>query len=138
MTNPHTRIFFRLFPDEEGWPPVNVESVWATPTNVDNEYVIANIPFFAREANEDDRVKVRKEDGVMWMDTLVQSGGASLLRVVFYDETVKDRLVAELRQLESNSEYLEQYNILSVSVPKHASLSDVQQLLIRYSGDRRD
>jgi hypothetical protein len=131
--NPPVKIFFRLSPDEEGWPPVSVESVWATPTDVGNEYVIANIPFFALEANEDDRVRVCEEDGVMWMDSLVQSGGASLLRVVFYDATIREQLVAELKQLKSASEYLEQYNILSISVPSYASLGSVQRLLSRYA-----
>lgn len=70
MTVP-IRVHFQLEQDEDGYPPIAVESLWAEPSAQPNEYVIDNVPFFVRIATIGDTVRVREEDGNRWFDSLV-------------------------------------------------------------------
>jgi len=56
MSDENVKLFFTLVPDEEGYPPFSVESVWGKLTAVAGQYVIENIPFFTREATLGDVV----------------------------------------------------------------------------------
>ena len=80
-----SKVHFRLVQDEDGYPPVSVESVWAQPSTKAGEYVLDNIPFFAREATIGDVVQVREEEGHLWFDKVVRRSQNSLVRVVFFD-----------------------------------------------------
>lgn len=65
------RVHFRLVQDEDGYPPAAVESVWAQPTTKAGEYVLDNVPFFARDATIGDVVAVREEDSHLWFERVV-------------------------------------------------------------------
>jgi hypothetical protein len=41
-----TKVFFRLQKDADGYPPFEIESLWARPVGPDR-YELDNIPFFA-------------------------------------------------------------------------------------------
>jgi hypothetical protein len=69
--NAPVRIHFQLEQDEDGYPPVVVESLWAESGENHNEYVIDNVPFFVRVATIGDTVRVREEDGNRWFESLV-------------------------------------------------------------------
>ena len=45
------KILFQLTQDEDGYPPIQVEGVWAlsAPDGADG-YLIDNVPFFTRDA----------------------------------------------------------------------------------------
>lgn len=66
------KVHFRLVQDEDGYPPVAVESVWAQPGMNSREYVLDNLPFFVREATLGDTVLVREEEGHCWFEAVVR------------------------------------------------------------------
>lgn len=127
------KIFFQMQQDEDGYPPITVESVWAKPSAKVDEYVLENIPFFSREATFEDTVKAREEDGQLWFDGLITHSSNSLVRVVFHDRECEPRVKQELAKLGCELEYFEQYNILAVSIPGDIHLSDVQAYLAHES-----
>src|SRR5690349_21666617 len=92
------KVHFRLEQDEDGYPPAGVESVWAQKGAKENEYIIDNVPFFARDATLGDTVTVREEEGRLWFERIVHRSGNSLIRVVFFDrnmvQSISDRLSA--------------------------------------------
>lgn len=124
------KVFFQLEPDEDGWPPVNVESVWAHPGEVEGEYVIDNIPFFTREATDGDVVAVRHDDnGTRWFDEVVRPSRNSLIRIIFHDDDQVDPVRERLKALGCATEYFGAYHLLAVSIPPREDLVIVQNEL---------
>lgn len=123
------KIFFQMQQDEDGYPPITVESVWAMPSENVDEYVLNNIPFFFREATFEDTVKAQEKNGQLWFERLTVNSSNSLIRVVFHDRECESRIEQELTKLGCEVEYFEQYNLLAVSIPGDIKLSDVQAYL---------
>ncbi len=123
------KIHFQLTQDEDGYPPVGVESVWAEPGENPGEYIIDNIPFFIREATLDDVVRVREQDGQLWFEATVRPSLHSLIRIVFFDLEQVDRVSKRLTDLGCEIEHFRAYKLLAVSIPANVKLSDVQSYL---------
>jgi hypothetical protein len=128
------KVHFRLVQDEDGYPPVSVESVWAQPTTQPGEYVLDNIPFFAREATIGDVVLVHEKDGHLWFVEVVRRSKNSLVRVVFFDRTCVERISEQLVNLGCSTEYIKEHNLLAVSIPDTVKLQDVQGYLQSEAG----
>jgi Domain of unknown function (DUF4265) len=75
------RVNFSLKQEEEGYPPVAVESLWAEPGAKPGEYVIDNVPFFVRDATIGDTILAREEGDGRWFNRLLSRSLNSLLRV---------------------------------------------------------
>ena len=115
--------------DEDGYPPVAVESVWAHPVGGADEYVLENVPFFARDATIGDVVLTREDEGGLWFETIVRRSRNSLLRVVFFDRTCVERVNERLVAFGCATEYISTHNLLAVSVPDAVDLGAVQSYL---------
>jgi hypothetical protein len=80
------KVFFALEQDDDGWPGVGAESVWAFSTDDPDEYVIDNVPFYTFDAMVEDTVRVTRDaDGVRWFAQVVREAERSLLRVIVMD-----------------------------------------------------
>lgn len=128
MTSP-VKVHFHLEQDEDGYPPVAVESLWADPSVEPDEYVIDNVPFFVRDATIGDTVRVREKDGHRWFDSLVSRSQNSLVRVVFFDQGCVEAVSERLVTLGCSIEYLREHNIMAVSISVSVNLTDVQAYL---------
>lgn len=127
--NPKAKVHFRLSQDEDGYPPVAVESLWASPTTEPNEFVIDNIPFFTQQATLGDVVCVREKDGEFWFDDVASRSKNSLLRVVFFDKERIDNVSEKLVALGCSTEHMASHSLIAVNVPASASLAGVQAYL---------
>lgn len=123
------KIHFPLAKDEDGYPPFDVESLWAAPTVDSAEYLIDNIPFLTHDATIGDTVQVRVENGHMWFDRLVRRSLNSLIRVVFFDRTCIERIGDRLVALGCSIEYSQDLNLMAINIPNSAALPDVQSYL---------
>ncbi len=123
------KINFCLEQDEDGYPPVAVESLWAEPVENLGEYIIDNVPFFARNATIGDTVLVREEDGMYWFDRLVSRSSNSLIRIVFFDRSCTEKIGERLTIMGCATEYLRERNLMAVSIPDTVALKDVQTYL---------
>src|SRR5262245_25386664 len=94
------KIHFTLEPDEDGYPPCAVESVWGKEDSEGN-FVIQNIPFFVTDATLHDVVAAAPspEDGVLEYKAMVRPSANSLLRVVYYDGTDPAEVWTQLEEL---------------------------------------
>jgi hypothetical protein len=128
------KLFFQLVQDEDGYPPVGVESVWANPGASPGEYVLSNVPFFVRDATIDDIVQAREVDGQLWFDRRVSGSQNSLIRITFHDRACWGRVNEHLCALGCLTEYAGQFNLLAVSIPPTVKLSDVQEYLQAEAG----
>lgn len=131
------RIHFQLEQDEDDYPPVAVETLWAQPGEIEGEYVIDNIPFFVRDATLEDTIAIREEDGLRWFDRVIRSSGNSLIRVICYDRgyvpTVRDHLAA----LGCSTEYAGTHNLIAVNIPEGVNLDSVLEFLDQESKAER-
>ena len=124
------KVSFRLQPDEDGWPPVDVESVWARPGEVEGEYVIDNIPFFTREATDGDVIAVRYDiDGTLWFDKVIRSSRNSLIRVILFDCNPVDTVREQLGVFGCSTEYFSEYRVIAVNIPPNVEIVTVQSYL---------
>jgi len=119
------KVFFELEQDEDMYPPVSVESVWANSTGFRDQYVLDNIPFFASVATVGDTVRVRMAEGVRWFEEVTERSSNSLIRIIFFDRSALDRINAWLRLEGCATEYSAPHNLLAVSVPGSVDLSRV-------------
>src|SRR5574337_1233808 len=99
------KIFFHLQQVEAGYPEVSAESVWAKPTGAADEYIVDNIPFFTRDATIGDTLKALKKEGALWFDSLRQRSGNSLIRVVFFEKSLKEKIDDKLNTMGCSTEY---------------------------------
>ncbi len=123
------KVFFELQQDEDGYPPVTCESVWATPV-AQGLYRLGNIPFFARGVAYEDVVSaVRKDDGTLGFVEVVRPSGHGTLRVIVYEESDAPGLRRELEEIGCDTERSHIPNLFAVDVPPSVSLEAVRHLL---------
>lgn len=128
MSEP-VKINFKLEQDEDGYPPVAVESLWALPGKNTQEFIIDNVPFFACAATYGDTVRVNKIDGGLWFENIASRSENSLIRVTFFDRTSFEHIKSKLEAIGCATEYSKDYNLLAVTIPESASLDHVQKYL---------
>lgn len=126
---PMVKVYFRLTQDDDDYPPVSTESVWATPGPKPGEYILNNIPFFVREATIGDIVTATDEDGVRWFDALVCRSSNSLLRAVLFIEDQMERVALHLTRMGCSVEYMKTYKLLAINVPENVRLTSIQEFL---------
>lgn len=122
------KVFFHIEQDEDGFPGVGSESVWAVRSSQDGLCTIDNIPFFATDANLGDVVEVVERDGVLWFSKVVEKVPCSLLRVVFFSVEEHERVNLRLTSFGCQTEYWSERKLLSVSVPNER-ISAVEEFL---------
>jgi len=120
------KLLFRLVRDQDGYPPVDVESVWANP-QADGTYQIDNIPFFARGVAVGDAVTAKMVDDELFFEALARPSGNSLIRAIVRDETEVSKLCSELQALGCDVEV--HGRMVAVDVPAAVSYAPICQLL---------
>nr|WP_128797943.1 DUF4265 domain-containing protein [Corallococcus coralloides] len=122
------KIFFRLEQDEDGYPPVGVESLWARSSG-NGRFVLDNTPFFVRDATLGDEIEVAEEDGQLWYRSTVGRSNNSLIRIVVPEDVDSADIRSALERLGCTSESLPAYQLIALSVPENASLKEVRRYL---------
>ena len=133
----HVRIHFDLVQDDQGYPPPSSETLWALPVGR-SRFRLDNIPFFVCGVSCFDIIEARMDaSGHFKYSRLLNPGGHSTLRVIFYDQpgdapSVQER-VQELRKrlqdLGCSSEISHVSGLISVDVPPEVALAEVRSIL---------
>lgn len=92
----YVKILFHLEKDEDGYPPEEWESLWAT-YKCGNLYKIDNIPFYVPLLSCGDVVRVKEISGELHFDCVQEYSENSTIRVIVFDvnntENIRNRLV---------------------------------------------
>ncbi len=131
----HYKILFKLTQDEDGYPPISYESVWAARQGA--HYQLDNIPFFTREATCGDVVEATAVDGELWFARVVQDSRSSLLRAVSFDGTDPAAIRAELERLGCSTKWAQQFRLIAINVPADVAIEPLLEYLKREEGQRR-
>lgn len=124
-----TKILFYLDRDEHGYPPVEVESVWALPRQ--EGYELDNIPFYAKGVALGDIVSAETEDdGALVYRRVVSRGGHSTYRICLLSPGPDDPqgTTDYLRERGLGVE-LDLPGLLAIDVPPDVSLEDAEAVL---------
>ena len=92
------KIAFRLPDPEDGFPPADVETMWARPLE-DGTFAVENTPFFFSGIGFGDVVRTVEIDGIRWFTEIVKPSGHGTIRIVMQREEEQSRIVQIVRDL---------------------------------------
>jgi hypothetical protein len=143
VSDERIKVLFELNRDEDGYPPVEVEQLWAEPLGT-HRYRIDNVPFFVKGISCQDIVEaVADSAGELRYRSLITASARSTLRVIVFRNSpdtrpIVDRVADLRRHLEQtgcSTELSYLPGLVAVDVDR-SSLEGVIQFLIR--GEQAD
>lgn len=126
------RVFFDLPKDEDGYPYVGAESMWARPYMEPDLFVLHNIPFFVRGVAEGNTIRVAADDtGKLWATEQVAWSGNCTIRVFPLPALTGglQAVVDAFAPLDVGAEGSGQFGVVALNVPQAADLREVRRLL---------
>jgi hypothetical protein len=128
------KVHFALDQDEDGWPPVASEGLWARPIGP-HEYELENVPWFARNVAYGDRwIAERDTDGLLWCRDRIAWSGRYTIRVIPLRDGALEGSLQEVIDrfscLGADCEgALPAYGIVALDIPPDAALAEIKALL---------
>lgn len=122
------QIHFELEPDEDGFPPVSVESLSATPLG-NGIYRIEAIPFFVEGIALGDTVSASKHEGELWFDDVEDDGGHSTVQIIIFEQNRVPELQETLSQLGCTTAASQLAVLIAVDIPPGVNWKPIQKFL---------
>jgi len=127
------KVVFELPRDDDGWPPVAREGLWAVPVTSDTVR-LENSPWFVRGVANGDLIRVRRgEDGQMWAGERLEWSGYCTIRIIPFREGPlggsRQRVLDAFTPLGVTGEGIAQYGMVALDVPPNVDLAAVKRLL---------
>ena len=131
------KMFCRLEPDEDGYPPVSSEGLWVRPMP-SGSVILDNIPFYAKGIAPGDELTVTVDaDGEAWFHGLVRPSGASVFRIHAASDQEVTGIRADLLSLGLPSETDMRTRLIAVEVPVGADIRRVLDYLVKGQDSER-
>jgi hypothetical protein len=128
----HVKIIVPLEQDEDGYPPVGSERLWALHLG-EGRYQLDNIPFFARDLALGDVVSAvpeeGAEEGVLRYQQVLQPSGHSTFRILVHDESQVPEVCRLLEQLGCDIERSHLPRLAAIDIPPRVPLTAVRDAL---------
>ncbi len=121
------KISFHLEIDEDGYPPVSVETLWAQKEG--DGFRLGNTPFFARGVAFRDNVYAVPVDGMLEYKWVLKRSGHGTVRVVMLEEADTEKTREEFRKLGCRSELSHIPGLFAVDIPPMDDYSAVRNFL---------
>jgi len=122
------QISFSLAIDDDGWPPVGVEWLYVTRTDVGLR--IETLPLFVKDISVQDVIEAEVDDEkrvVRWAH--IEKSKRSVVWVMAYGSYDPGPALQSLRDMGCNTESLKSYNYFAVDVPPEISFEKVDVVL---------
>lgn len=133
ISDAHVKVCFRMDVDEDGWPPVSVESLWAV--ELDNGTVrLENTPWFVRGIACGDIIRVGvDEEGVRWAGETVRASGNCTIRLIVLKDggstAARQSVLNAFHSLGTTGEGIERFRMVALDVPPEANIAKIRKLL---------
>ncbi|MFD8739502.1 DUF4265 domain-containing protein [Streptomyces sp. NPDC059618] len=129
----HVKVHFRMQVDEDGWPPVSVENLWAVDLG-DGTVHLDNTPWFVRGVASGDIVKVEADDeGLRWAGETVRASGNCTIRLIVLRDggsaAARQTVLDSFHRFGTTGEGIEQFRMVALDVPPTADLPRIRRLL---------
>ena len=132
----HVKIGFYVEQDEDGWPPVTRENLWAVDLG-EGRYRIDNIPFYVLGISDGDLVSaVTEEDGRLVFSELVEASSNSTFRLIVSNEEETSVVRRMFLDLGCPSE-LVGHRFISLHIPESVTMKPIATLIEQGERDGR-
>lgn len=123
------KVLFSFEQDEDGYPPVTSESLWAKPTT-EGLFELDNIPFYAQGVSWKDVVAAEPAgEGMFRFKRVVEPSGHSTIRVVAFKHDEMQPLQKELERLGASWEGSDQPSLIAIDIPPEVDIRRVWDFL---------
>ena len=126
--DPRTKVYFRLQRDADGWPPVEIESMWGEQI-ARNKFRLDNIPFYVRGVANGDCVRVEYLQGQPWFQEVLKRSGHFTVRVLISSEANVSKVRSLFRDLGCKTEQDRIKILIAIDVPPNVAYSKVKSIL---------
>ncbi|MCB0719876.1 MAG: DUF4265 domain-containing protein [Bacteroidetes bacterium] len=123
------KVFFRLEPDEDGYPPASCESMWAIEL-ANGHYRIENIPFFAVGVSYGDVVEAQTTTDSLDFVRVVSPSKHSTIRLIVFDSAKVAAVREKVSSFGCDSERSHLPRLIAIDVPPQADIAGVDAFLI--------
>ena len=124
------KILFRLPKGDDGYPPDDWESLWASEVEP-GLFSIDNIPFFVRGVSWGDVVSAESKQDEWHFKQVVRPSSHSVVRIIVYEESDVETIRDELRGLGCDTEKSHIPGLIAVDIPPTTSYDEVVEILTR-------
>ena len=124
------KVYFRLTRDEDGWPPVEIESLWAKKI-ANDRFQLDNIPFYVRGVANGDLVRVKYLQGQAWFENVAKHSRHFTVRVLISSLKNVSKVREIFRGLGCQTEQDRIKVLIAIDVPPNVSYADVKSVLER-------
>jgi hypothetical protein len=132
--NGFRKIQFELEPDEDGWPPVRSEGLWAVPVGPET-FRVDNTPWFVCGIACGDVVRAEFRHGEWWFAEVVRRSGNGTIRIIPYPEGKlrgdRKAVLDLFAEFGVTGEGEQHFNLVALDIPPGVDLVAVQGLLNR-------
>jgi hypothetical protein len=126
----HEKIVFSLPRDEDGYPPIACEALWAV-SLPDGNFRIDNIPFYVCGISSGDEVNAeRNERGDLEFRRLMRPSGNSVFRLFVSDANEHAEVRARFEQLGCKLEIDRKAGLVAIEIPQHTSILPILDCLM--------
>ena len=128
---------FALTPDEDGYPPISVESMNAVEVE-EGRFRLRNAPFFVSGIAYDDLVEARQSpDGGYDFVRCIEPSDFRCLSIILLSESLGGALMDLLRGRDAVIEYGEfgALRMVAVAVPAEVDYQEIKRNLDRYEAE---
>lgn len=133
----HKKIRFTLEPDEDGYPPVSVETINAIEVK-EHTFRLQNAPFFISGTAYGDLVEAKKtQDGGYEFVRCLEASDFKSISIILLSESLDSALMDLLRGRNSVIEYgaFGALRMVAVAIPGDANYQEIKKSLDRYEAD---
>ncbi|MEY3997147.1 MAG: hypothetical protein RL344_1490 [Pseudomonadota bacterium] len=129
QTHNNIKLLFNIKPDEDGYPPVSVESLWAKPLDNGN-YLIDNIPFFVYGIASGYEVISEKKNGDLYFKDVCKANKKSVFRVIIKNDSSLENSMNLFINLGCLTEGNLKHHLIAIEVPETTDIYPVLDLLM--------
>lgn len=126
------KIVFELERDEDGWPPLSAESLWAYDLG-DGTFRIDNVPWYVRDLAVDDIVAAANQDGRLVFTEFARKSEHLTIRIYcLTDADITAEAASVVEVFRSFGLYTERTGgrLLALDIPPGSDLPGIMQILV--------
>jgi len=122
------KIVFRLRKDEDGYPPMEFESMWGMFLD-ESSCVVDNVSYYVYGVSKGDTVAIENVDSELFVSSVIARGGHSTLRVFAEDPDTKASLIFELKLLGAQCSVTRGLSLFAVDIPPEIDFAKIDTFL---------
>ncbi len=122
------KVVFLLERDEDGYPPVDAEGLWAEVLD-EHTASIDNVPFFVRDATVGDVIQYSNVGGELRYVSTVRKSHNSLIRIVCYPHADPEEIRERIAGFGCESEFDAGHRLIAVNIPPSGDLEGLRKYL---------